>query len=404
MKQRYALRVYVGGATAARTGDEMSGPALLLAALAATGSAATASTLLAGVMISAAVGGPLFGVLLDRSAAPGRLLGGALALYAAGLGVILVLLGLSRVPVHLAVLVAVVAGLLSPALSGGWTSQLPRLVPLEGLRRATAFDAMTFNLASLTGPALAGAVAGLYGARVGVIVSTGLICAALPSALALPSPASSPVPRTSLVPVAVGLGTELAAGFRALVRARPLARATAASVVSGVGRGMLIACCPLLGERAFGAADRGALLLAVVAASALVANAALTRAASLQGLAPDTVLWLGSATASLGLLLAATGRPALVPAALVLVGIGEGPQLTALFAIRHREAPDRLRGQIFTTGASLKITGFAVGAALTGPVAAWSLPGALLTAAGCEALAVAVCAAFRLREARLRRP
>ncbi|MGX1123090.1 putative MFS family arabinose efflux permease [Streptomyces ambofaciens] len=76
----------------------------------------------------------------------------------------------------------------------------------------------------------------------------------------------------------------------------------------------------------------------------------------------------------------------LIVAALV-VGVGEGPQLAAVFAIRHREALGDLRGQIFTTGASLKITGFAVGAALAGPVATRSLPTALALAAGVAVLA-----------------
>lgn len=62
----------------------------------------------------------------------------------------------------------------------------------------------------------------------------------------------------------------------------------------------------------------------------------------------------------------------------------------ALFALRHREAPDRLRGRIFTTGASVKITGFALDAAAAGPAAAWSLPGALALASSVAALAVAV--------------
>ncbi|GHF11422.1 hypothetical protein [Streptomyces griseoluteus] len=61
--------------------------------------------------------------------------------------------------------------------------------------------------------------------------------------------------------------------------------------------------------------------------------------------------------------------------------------MTALFAVRQRESPDRLRSQIFTTGASMKITGFAVRAVLAGPLAALSLPGALLLAAGVAAVA-----------------
>ncbi|MFF3095424.1 MFS transporter [Streptomyces cyaneofuscatus] len=256
-----SLRAYLAGALVARTGDDMAGPALLLAALARTGSATGASSLLAAVTVSAAVGGPVLGALLDRAARPGRLLAGALLLYAAGLAVILG--GLGRVPFAVTLLVAVVAGLLGPALSGGWTAQLPRAVPGERLPRANALDAMTFGVAGLAGPALAGGVAEASGASTAVVV-----------------------------------------------------------------------------------------------------------------------------------------------AAVMAVGVAEGPQLTALFAVRHREAPDRLRSQVFTTGASLKITGFAMGAAAAGPLAGWSLPGALLVAAGTAALAAPAFFAVRTadRPARPARP
>ena len=71
-------------------------------------------------------------------------------------------------------------------------------------------------------------------------------------------------------------------------------------------------------------------------------------------------------------------------AAVALGGAGEGPQLTALFAVRHRESPEHLRGQIFTTAASLKIGGLAAGAALAGPLVGKSVTACLLVAAGFE--------------------
>ncbi|WP_381803058.1 MFS transporter [Streptomyces niveus] len=385
MNQCAALRWYGAGAATARTGDEMSGTALLLAGLAVTGSAATAASLLAALTVSAAVGGPVFGALLDRSARPGRLLAGALAGYASGLVIVLVTLG--RVPVSVSVLVALCAGLLGPALSGGWTSQLPRLVPYERLPRANALDAMTFNGASLAGPALAGVVAGVVGAPAGVVVAAALICLALPSAFALPTPRT--LARKPAADLATTLATDVAAGFRAIVRIGPLARATTTSVVSCAGQGMLVACAPLLGAHVFGSPAHGALLLSGVAVAALTANAVLS--ARPRPTRPDTVVAYGPLVIAAGLVLAATGHPVPVVAAVLLVGIGEGPQLTALFAIRHREAPERLRGQIFTTGASLKITGFALGAGLAGPLATWSLPGALLTAAGVQAVATLWC-------------
>ncbi|WP_327685147.1 MFS transporter [Streptomyces sp. NBC_00467] len=385
MQKRYALWTYAAGAAAARTGDEMSGPALLLAGLAVTGSAASAASLLAGITIAAAVGGPLLGVLLDRSSRPGRLLAAALAGYAAALAVVALCLG--TLPIALTVLIAAGAGLLGPALGGGWTSQLPRVVAGHGLPRANALDAMTFDAAGLLGPALAGALAHAAGARPGVVASAVLICLALPVALALPAGR-----RPDRPPTTTTVAADLAAGFRVIARSRPLARATATSVISCAGAGMLVACAPLLGERAFGGAGQGAFLLSGLALSALAANALLARRPD--RLRADTVLVGSTVVLAAALALAATCRPVFVLTAVVLAGIGEGPQLTALFAIRHREAPERLRGQIFTTGASLKLTGFAVGAALAGPLATWSLTGALLAAAGVHVLAGAAFAGW----------
>ncbi len=383
---RYRLACYLAGATAARTGDEMSGPALLLVGLAVTGSASAASALLAGITVSAAVGGPVIGAVLDRAARPGRLLAAALAAYAVTL--LLILLSLGRIPLPVVVAAAVLGGLLGPALAGGWTAQLPRVAAPDGLPRATALDALTYNLAGLAGPVLAGLVALLAGAPAGVVVSLTLILLALPAAWALPGrpsasdDGSATAPRAAPAPSIVD---DLVSGFVAIASTRPLARATLTSVVSYVGVGMLVTCTPLLGDAAFGSPHSGTFLLTVLAAAALAANALLAKRPRL--LRPDATVLASTLALAAAFALAATASPVPLVAALVIAGAAEGPQLTALFAIRHREAPERLRGQIFTTGASLKITGYAVGAGLGGPLATWSLPGALLVAAGCELLA-----------------
>ncbi|MFI1069409.1 MFS transporter [Streptomyces puniciscabiei] len=379
MVRRYAVIRYFAGAVVARVGDEMSGPALMLAGYAVAGSASEASALLAGITVAAAAGGPVLGAVLDRRQRPGRLLAVALVLYATGLAVILT--GLGRLPFGVTMLIAVLTGLLGPALSGGWTGQLPRVAAGDRLPRANALDAMTFGMASLSGPVLAGGLAEALGTSTAVVVSAGLIGSAAPAAWTLPS-GGTRVPRAR----PGGLLGDLAAGARVIVGNPRLARATLASVVCSAAQGMLTACVPLLGERVLGGAGRGALLLSCTAVAALAANALLARFP--QRIAPDAVIWAGALIQAGAFALAATGRPATLVLALLLAGAGEGPQLTALFAVRHREAPDRLRGQIFTTGASLKITAFAAGAAIAGPLATWSLPGTLATAAG-----VAACAA-----------
>ncbi|MFF8510545.1 MFS transporter [Streptomyces sp. NPDC015492] len=380
MTKRYSLPGYLAGAVAARAGDEMSGPALMLTGFALTGSSGDAASLLAAITVAAAVGGPLLGALLDRAGRPGRLLAAALLLYALGLGA--TLLGLGRLPFPLTLLIAVLTGLWGPALSGGWTAQLPGVVPGDRLPRANALDAMTFSAASLAGPALAGVVAETAGAPAAVVAAAALVATALPAAWLLPSRPVGPrgVRGTSV-------REDLAAGLRVIVDRRPLLGATLASVVTCVAQGMLAACLPLLGERVLGGAGRGALLLSCAAVSALAATAVLARFPRVT--APDVIVRAGALVQAGALLLAASGRPVPLVAAVLLVGIGEGPQLAALFTVRHRESPEHLRGQIFTTGASLKITGFAVGAALAGPVVTRSPTATLVLGAG-----VAVAAAL----------
>ncbi|WP_433545120.1 MFS transporter [Streptomyces sp. CA-294286] len=472
LSERSAAVRYLTGATAARTGDDMSGPAVLLLALAVTGSTAAASSLLAGLTIAAAAGGPVFGVLLDRTRRPGRLLAVALGLYAAALLVVLLLLG--RAPVPVVVLVAVGAGLFGPALSAGWTSQLPLVVEEEGLGRANALDASTLSVAGLVGPALAGGVAGLAGASASVAVSATLILTALPVAWTLPGSrtavpgsrpaagervraedgraaetrtedghvtksrtkdgraaathvedAHTPAPpledarapaalagsahapalpvenaRTEGTPgrpvPARSVLVDLADGFRAVGRSRPLARATAASVLSCTGEGVFVTVAPLLGAVALGGAHHGALMLSGTALGALAANAVLAGRPRLVR-RPDLVIAPSALVVGVACLLAATLHPVAVIAAGVLAGIGAGPQLTALFAVRHRESPPLLRGRVFTTGASLKLTGFALGAALAGPLATRSVPVALLVAAGFQGAAAACGARVRIR-------
>ncbi|MFD4370973.1 MFS transporter [Streptomyces sp. NPDC058486] len=383
--RRPSVAGHLAGALAARTGDEMSGPALALAGFAVAGSTSEAAALLACVTVAAAVGGPALGTLLDRSRRPGRLLAAALLLYATGLGAIL--LGLGRLPFGVTALLAVVTGLVGPALSGGWTAQLPRLAPADRMPRLHALDALTFSLAALAGPALAGSAALLLGTPTAVALAAALVATAAPVAWTLPP--ADPEDGTSK-----RAATD---GAWAVFGRRPLLRATLTSVGCAAGQGMVAACVPALGARTLGGSGQGALLLSVTAASALLATALHARLPRLAP--PGTILWCGALVQAGAWTLATTAGPVALTVAFAAAGAAEGPQLTALFTVRHNETPRQLRNHVFTTGASLKITSFALGAAAAGQVATRSLPSALL-------LAAAACAASALpyAGARTRRP
>src|SRR5580704_9058736 len=243
MKSRYpawrSVSGYLAGATAARLGDEMSGPAIVLLAYAVTRAPAAGSALLAALTIAAAVGGPVFGVLLDRAPRPERLLALTLAAYA--LGILAISAGVGRLPLAAMIVIALAAGILNPAVAAGWSAQLPRLVAGDSLQRASSLDGLTYSTAGLAGPGLAAVVAAVLGARLAVIAAAALVGLAAPAA----------IPR--------------------------LRRATATSAGSYVGVGMLLICCPVLGAQRLGGAARGPLLISAMAAACLGANALLAR-------------------------------------------------------------------------------------------------------------------------------
>ena len=397
---RRGLYRYLAGAAGARAGDEMSGPALLLLGFAVTGRPQTGSALLASLTIAGAAGGPLFGALLDRSRRPDRLLAGTLAAYA--LGLVAVQAGVGRLPMPALAAIAAMAGLFNPAVAGGWTAQLPRVVTGPELERGSALDALTFSAASLAGPALAAGMAAGIGARAAVLTAAGLVALAVPSACSLSRYRPAAVTGEDQHPItqypAITRDPRYRShcdgrwptGFAVIVARRPLLRATVTSVVSYAGIGMLLVCCPVLGAQRLGGAARGALLISAIAVTSLTANAILARrprrrrSGQLRRGRPDT--WVLASTLVIGASMAAA---ALAPgwltlAAVALGGAGEGPQLTALLAVRHRETPAHMRGQVYTTAASLKIAGLAAGTALAGPLAGWSVTGCLLIAAGTE--------------------
>jgi MFS family permease len=391
---RYTFRHYLTGATAARTGDEMSGPALLLLGLSVTGSPALGSALLAGLTISSGVGGPVLGAILDRSPAPGRLLGLALVAYASGVAIVAALVG--SVPAALAVAVAVVAGFAGPALTGGWTAQLPRVVAPPAVARGFSLDAATYSAAALAGPALAGLAAAALGARWAVAAAVALLVAAVPAAVSMPR-RSTPPPARARPPRS--LRADLVRGLRAIAERPALLAATVATMLSSAGFAGFVVASPLVGERLADSAAAGTVLLSALAVGSLLGAGALARRpwpGSPESLLVASTALLGATFA----VIATADAFALAVAAAFVAGVAEGPQLAAVFQVRHREAPEALRSQLFTTAASVKMSAFALGSAAAGALAVHSVTTCLLAAAGAQALAIAAVVGLTARERR----
>lgn len=370
-ERRYTLTHYLFGALPARLGDEMSGQAILLIGLALTGSVALGSAALAALTFSAAIGGPLLGAVLDRSSHPGKVLAIALGLYALGISCIAFLLG--HVPIWITTAVALAVGLLMPAISGGWSSRLKSFIAEEQMTRVSAIDATTFNIAGLAGPAVAGLIATVFSAHWAIVALVVLLVAALPMAWSLP--------RKSLTSEAkvASFKEDVLTGFKIIAHNKKLFRITLVSAISYMGIGMLWVAYPLIGRELFGSPGFGGALASIVSVGALAATAAYAKWPTKHS--PDVVAFATTIILAIAMMiLGYAGNPIIALVAMLIIGLADGPQLAAIFAVRHREAPEGSRGQVFTTGASIKITSAALGAGLAGQLSGISLKLTILVA------------------------
>jgi predicted MFS family arabinose efflux permease len=371
---------YLVAATLARLASEMFPVAVVLLVLARTGRPGLAGAAVAATTLPSVVTGPVLGAWLDRTAR--RRLALASNQVVLGSSLLAILAAAGRAPGWVLLLLAALAGLTAPLATGGFTSMIPSLVPERLLHRANALEASSFNTAAIAGPALAGAVAAGPGPGAAVAVEAGLCGLALLAILRLPRVARVAEPSASMAAtIRQGLGH---------LAATPVLRGvTVATAVALGGLGLLTLALPFLAER-LGAGQAGAgYLWAALEAGGMVG--ALAGARLLAGWPPQRVVLAGLAL--LGLVMATWPLAPSFPVALLLValaGVLEGPAFAATFATRQRWSPAELRGQIFTTAASLKVGAFAVGAALAGPTVERLGPGGALLTAGTVHLLAAV--------------
>src|SRR5215213_8988362 len=346
-------------ATLARLASEMFPVAAVLLVLDRTGRPGLAGAVVAATTLPAVVTGPVLGAWLDRTSRRRVALASNQMLLAACLLGSLAAAG--RAPGWTLLLLAAVAGLTGPLATGGYTSMIPLLVPERLLARANALEASSFNTAAIAGPAVAGAVAATAGPAWAVLAEAALAALALPAIARLPRIAvpagDDPAP----------LAATIRQGLAHLARTPVLRGVTVATALGLGGSGLLTLAMPFWAERlGAGRAGAGYLFAAMEAGAIAGALAAARPAASWP---PQRVVKTGLAL--FGLVMLAWPLARSFPAALALValaGLAEGPAFAATFATRQRWSPPSLRGQIFTTAASLKLGAFAVGSALAGPV------------------------------------
>ena len=369
-------------ATLARLASEMFPVAAVLLVLDRTGRPGLAGAVVAATTLPAVVTGPVLGAWLDRTSRRRVALASNQVLLAASLLGLLAAAG--RAPGWALLPLAALAGLTGPLATGGYTSMIPLLVPERLLARANALEASSFNTAAIAGPAVAGVVAATAGPAGAVLAEAALAALALPAIARLPRVA--PPAGDHPAPMAVAIRQ----GLAHLARTPVLRGVTVATAVGMGGTGLLTLALPFWAER-LGAGRAGAGYLWAALEAGAIAGA-LAAARPTAAWPPQRVVLTGLGL--FGLVMATWPLARSFPAALALValaGLAEGPAFAATFATRQRWSPPPLRGQIFTTAASLKLGAFAVGSALAGPaLARTGVAGTLVAVAAVQLLAVAL--------------
>lgn len=351
------MRLYLCAAGLARTADEMVGVALVLLVLDRTGNAALSGAVVAAYTVPSVLSGPLLGAWLDRARRPVVALAGNQFLLAA------VALGLALAGDRPALLLglAFLGGTTLPMTSGGFSSLVPRLGRAD-LPRATAADALVFNVAAIGGPALAGVLSTAWGPVVAVLGISGLSLVGGLCTTALRVPPHRAARRPPLA-------AAMRAGLRHLATTPPLRGATVATVLGHGAVGLLSTGLPAHLASLDLDEDLAGVVWAVFEAGAIAGIVALRR--HLPRWRPERVIF--TLLPLYALALAAWPLPSGFGALLALVflgGVVDGPVLTATMTARQRYTPDDLLGQVSTTGAGLKVGGYAVGAATGGALVA----------------------------------
>ncbi|WP_229070116.1 MFS transporter [Actinoplanes sp. DH11] len=382
------LTRYLAAAIGARLADEGARVSIVLLAIEQTGSAGVGGLLVAALMVPHVAAAPLAGAAADRARRRKPLYLVAFVAYALALTGSALLIGRAN---GAAAVLLFAGGCLAPLLFGGLSSLLRELVPGD-VGRAFGFDATTYSVAGIAGPALAALVAGFAGATWSLVT---LGAFALLGALAFATlplgarPAGVRAERTAkpLAAFAVFLG-------------RPrLGAVTAATGISQFGIGALPLAAAAIATARHDPPLTG-LIMAVTAVGGLIGSLLTTRI-RLVHRHPERTLLLCTAAMAVPFL-----PPALFPLTwplFAVAGLLMGPVTVALFSVRDRESPPEVRTQVFALGAGIKVTSGAAGAAVGGLLAG-SGSALLLTVIASGQLLAALTGVLILRRARTRQP
>jgi MFS family permease len=271
-------------------------------------------------------------------------------------------------------LVAAIYGLLMMIGLAGGPTIVPSLVPAEQLATANALEMLSWTLAGVVGPVLAGFLITLLGAP--AVVGLDALSYAIFALLLLRlSPLPTPISSSSG-------GYGLTHAFHILISKPVLSSTTVMFLVFNIGGGMLAVALPIMADGlAGGGSQMYGLLLGAQAIGEVIS--ALLVGGLVLALPLGTRICLAQLCSGVALLLLLIpAPPAVALLALLLFGLCSAPLTIWAQTLRMEIIPAALRGRTFALLRMLMQSGNPLGGALGGTILpALGLPALLLLSA-----------------------
>lgn len=353
-----------------RTGLMMATVAFVLFALQRYHSAAIAGVTVFLLVFPGLALSPINGALLDRFGRT-RMMALDLTITAASVLLIAVLAVLNALSGAALLVIVAIASLTGTLSSGGTRALFPLVVPKALWERANAADVMSYGLAAIVGPALAGVITQWAGGPGALVVVAALY---LGAALPLARVAEPPVRLARSASVL----QDARDGITYVVRSRSLRWLAVVMFVINAGWGIVTVALPLaVFARGGGAGVVGAVLgvEGLVGVPAAILGGRLDTRGRERAIVALCAVAFGAAT----LVLLAPSLVALY-LGLAIIGAANGPLNIVVFALRQRRTAPAWFGRAFAISMSLNYAGMPIGAALAGALAGRSLTVALIVA------------------------
>ena len=278
--------------------------------------------------------------------------------------------------------ICAVASLTGPLSWAGLRSMFPSVVPGHLWERANALDVTSDLFAAVVGAPLGGALVGYAGGE-WALGTTGVLlaCAGL-AILRVRDPSVKRHDRRVIAQAWSGLTYVL--GNRSLVGL------ALTFIVFGMGWGIVVIAMPVL---VLGRLHQGPAVVGYIwGAVGLAGLLAILFVGRLKTFGRERQLMAGSlvAMALAMALLPRASSVVVVAAALIGVAVVEGPFDIAFLTLRQRRTDPAAFGRMFAISMALNQLGNPIGAALSGPLIAWSLSGALWVAASLVAVSALI--------------